>query len=217
MFSLITCAKIHQLEVIGYLVFGLGVFLMFSDPYAVKTGEGGNAFWGRLIPFLGAGAGALLGYLNSNKDGQIHPVIRLAHYFFYGIIFQLIFFPLFLTNDKFYSFDSKYGCFGWMSTWENIFMVLGIVSPITGVLGNLGYFMAFNYFPMQIVAATILLEPFVGQLCGILLGQDEIPGFRTALGLCVNTAGFVIASYGASLKQNEAINKIMDHNLSCKY
>lgn len=156
---------------------------MFLDPYAVKTGDEGDPFWGRIIPFLGAGCGALQGFLISGKGPQLHPLTKLAQYFSFGFIFQLIAFPYFMDNDLYYSFDPKWGAFGWLSNWDSIIMVMCVVSPLTGVLSNIGYFFSFNYFPMQIVAAAILTEPFIGQIGGILLGQDQIPGLMTGLGL----------------------------------
>lgn len=98
------------------------------------------------------------------KGHQLHPIVKITQYFIFGFIFQMIVFPFFMNNDKYYTFDSQWGAFGWLTNWETILMVLGVVSPITGVVSNLGYFYAFNYFPMQIVAAAILTEPFVGQL-----------------------------------------------------
>lgn len=203
----------HKFEIIGYVVFGFGVYLMFTDPFAVKSGGGGDRLWGNLIPFIGAGMGAILGYINSSKYYQLHPLVRMAQYFLFGVFYQLIFSPLFIQdNEKYYSFDPEYGAFGWLGSWSNFFNVLFLVSPITGVLGNIGYLTSYKYFPMQIVAAAILTEPFIGQTSGILLGQDEIPGFKTALGLCIITAGFVIASYGVAQKQKEELRRILDES-----
>lgn len=156
---------------------------MFLDPFAVKTGDGGDPFWGRLIPFLASGCGALQGYMISGKGPQLHPLTKLAQYFMFGLIFQMITFPLIMDNDLYYSFDPQFGAFGWLSNWDSFLMTLGVVSPITGIISHVGYFFAFLYFPMQIVAAAILTEPFVGQIGGILLGQDNTPGFMTGLGL----------------------------------
>lgn len=124
----------------------------------------------------------------------------------------MIFFPLIVQNSNFYSMDPDYGVFGWLGNMSNFLNVMLIVCPITGILGNIGYFTAYKYFPMQIVAAAILIEPFIGQLVGILLGQDEIPGIKTGLGLVVISIGFMIASYGVTLKQDEEIKMIIEES-----
>ena len=182
---------------------------MFMDPHARKTGAESQSYMGDLIPFLGAGLGAVQGYIN-HKATHLHPLVQMHHFFIFSLLFQLIFFPLFVQNPNFYSTDPEYGVFGWLSSSDSILMILLLVSPLTGILGNIGYFTSYTYWPMQIVAAAILTEPFIGQLVGILLGQDEIPGMLTGLGLCVISIGFLIASYGVTLKQDEQLEEILE-------
>ena len=87
------------------------------------------------------------------------------------------------------------------------------VAPVTGILSNLGFYAAFYYFPIEIVAGTMLTEPFFAQLGGILLGQDEIPGIKTVLGVIVITTGFVLASLGTSYRKNAKIDTEQDERL----
>jgi len=181
---------------------------MFADPHAKKVGAEAPSYLGDLIPFIGAGFGALQGYIN-HKATHLHPLIQMHHFFIFSFIFQMIFFPLFVRHPEFYSFDPNYGAFGWLSNSSNFFMVIGVVSPLTGILSNIGYFTAYTYWPMQIVAAAILTEPFIGQIVGIALGQDEVPGILTGLGLIVITIGFMTASYGVKLKQEYQLEEIM--------
>lgn len=183
--------------------------MMFADPHAMKIGAESQSYMGDLIPFLGAGLGALQGYIN-HKATHLHPLIQMFHFFLFSLIFQMIFFPMIVKNPLFYTMDPEYGVFGWMGDSNNFLMVFGVVSPLTGILGNIGYFTAYTYWPMQIVAAAILTEPFIGQVVGVLLGQDEIPGILTVLGLCVISIGFMTASYGVKLKQDEILEEIVD-------
>lgn len=49
---------------------------MFTDPYASKTGGEGQSYLGDLIPFLGAGLGAVQGYMN-HKSTHSHPLAQM--------------------------------------------------------------------------------------------------------------------------------------------
>lgn len=53
--SLITCKPVHFLEIFGYAMYGFGVYFMFTDPLASKTGMDGQSYLGDLYAFLGAG------------------------------------------------------------------------------------------------------------------------------------------------------------------
>lgn len=212
-YSLVTCMKVHKYEIYGYIIFFVGAFLMFTDKHAAKASGEEASLIGALISFLGAGFGAVLGYLNS-KSKTLHPIVTMTQFLSFTVVYQLIFFPLFIQDSRYYSFDSDFGAFGWLTKSRNTLMVLFLVSPITGVIGNIGYFTAYKYWPMQIIAAVILLEPFAGQTAGVLLGIDAIPGFKTCFGLCIITLGFWLATYGVSLKQEEELQKILeDSNL----
>lgn len=106
---------------------------MFTDPFAVKPGSSGPSLLGALISFVGAGFGALQGYVNSQSAG-LDPLIKMQQFTMFVAILQLIFFPLFIQDDRFYSFDSYYGAFGWLADIETLLMVIAFLSPITGVV-----------------------------------------------------------------------------------
>lgn len=67
---------------------------------------------------------------------------------------------------------------------------------------------------MQIIAAVLLVQPFGGQIISVAIGQDSIPGFRTLLGLTIISVGCLIASYGATQKQEEVINQILEEEMT---
>jgi len=90
-FILITGGIIHKFEYYGYALFFIGVFLMLTDPYAVKIGGTGNQYLGDLIGFLGAGAGAMLGLYNSRNSKLLHPIVVMTHIFVISGLFQGIF------------------------------------------------------------------------------------------------------------------------------
>ena len=63
---------------------------------------------------------------------------------------------------------------------------------------------------MEIIAGAILTEPFISQVVGVLMGQDQIPGFRTIFGLTIITVGCLMASYGTRVKAVEHVEKLLD-------
>lgn len=112
----------------------------------------------------------------------------------------MLFFPFLVSSGNFFSFDPEYGVLGWLNDSYAFVLVALINAPLTGVLGNLGFYTAYYYWPMQIVAGTMLIEPFIAQVVGVVLGQDEAPGAKTWIGCIVITLGFLIAGLGAKFK-----------------
>lgn len=120
---------------------------------------------------------------------------------------QLIVIPLIFENENFYSFDREMGAFGWTSEIDIMLLMFCLISPITGILGNIGYYASFKYFPVQVVAGFMLIEPFFGQIVGIVLGQDNIPGILTWIGGVTVTAGFILSIVGEKLKATKNVCK----------
>ena len=127
-------------------------------------------------------------------------MVTLTQNFIFGTLFQFIVFPFFVDPWMFFSFDLEMGAFGWMMSSNAFCLLIFIVAPITGVLGNLGFYSAYYYFPAEIVAGTMLIEPFFAQVAGVMLGQDHVPGIKTIIGLIIITLGFVVAGIGSSMK-----------------
>lgn len=90
-FGLLVGNSMHKLEYLGVAMYLLGVFLMLTDPYAVKVGGEGNQYMGDLIAFVGASAGAMLGYYNSKTSKVIHPLVFLTHVLFISSLYQIAF------------------------------------------------------------------------------------------------------------------------------
>mmetsp|Transcript_9514 Transcript_9514/g.10673 ORF Transcript_9514/g.10673 Transcript_9514/m.10673 type:complete len:198 (-) Transcript_9514:188-781(-) len=185
--SVVSCSKIHKFEVAGYALYALGVFFMFTDPFATKTGMDGQSYWGDLLPFLGAGAGALMTYINKYSEVESHPMVKINHCFLFSTLYQFMLLPFFTDFGNIFSLDPVHGAFGWVSTVHAFVLVFFVNAIITGIIGNLGFYCAFNYFSIEIIAGAMLLEPFFAQVIGILAGQDEMPGIKTFIGLVVMT------------------------------
>ena len=91
-FGMIIGNTMHKLEYFGMVMYLLGVFLMLTDPFAIKIGGEGNQLVGDAIAFVGASAGAMLGYYNSKTSKVIHPLVFLTHVLIISSIYQITFF-----------------------------------------------------------------------------------------------------------------------------
>jgi len=203
--SVVLCSKIHKFEIAGYALYALGVFFMFTDPFATKTGMDGQSYWGDLLPFLGAGACATLTYINKTSDVESHPMVKITHCFLFSSLYQLMLLPMFIDPKNIFSLDPVEGAFGWLGSFHSFLLVFVVNAFLTGIVGNLGFYLSFKYFSIEIIAGAMLLEPFFAQFLGVLIGQDEMPGIKTIIGLIVISAGFLLAGFGANKKQEEAL------------
>ena len=210
--SAITWAKLNKYDLIGYGIWMIGAAIAILDPHAIKIDSNEPSIIGAVISLIGAGFGSLLTFIGHNKKSP-HPIITMTQFYFFSVIYQLVIFPIFTNSQKFYTMDQAHGVFGWLSSTKNLVIVLCIVSPLTGVLEKLIYFAANSYFSLQTISILIIFEPYIGQIFGVLLGQDQIPGAMTFLGLGITTFGFCIASYGERLKHNEEIKRIIEESL----
>ena len=199
-------------DLIGHGFWIIGVVIIIFDPRAIKSDSNKPSIIGALIPLIGAFFGSILTFMSHSKI-RVHPIITMTQFYFFSVIYQLVIFPLFTDFRKFYSLDPIHGAFGWLSSVKNIVVVLCIVSPLTGVLEKLCYLTANSYFSLQTISILIVFEPYIGQIFGVALGQDHIPGAMTFIGLVITTVGFWIASYGERLKHNEELRRIIEESL----
>ena len=134
--SIIVGAGAHKLEYFGYSIYLVGIFLMFTDPFAVKKEGDSHLLLGDLIAFIGAGSGALLGYYNSKNTKIIHPITLYGQINFYSIIYQATFACIMLGPTNVLSFNTDLGMFGWLSDSSLTWFLLFIVAPFFGILNN---------------------------------------------------------------------------------
>ena len=88
-----------------------------------------------------------------------------------------------------------------------------VISPFTGVLEKLSYLTASSYFSLHTISIIIVFEPYLGQIFGILMNQDNIPGMMTLFGLLITSIGFWIASYGQVQEHNIEIKRILEASI----
>lgn len=106
------------------------------------------------------------------------------------------------------SMDPDYGFIGWASDTRTTIYLVAFIGPFNGLTTNLALYASYYYFPLEIIAGTILTQPFIAQIVSVLFRQDEIPGFKTILGLSIITVGTLTASYGSRLKTIKIVEKI---------
>lgn len=199
MATLITCQSVHILELVGYFMYFIGVYIMLIDESAFKTGINGHSYLGDMYAFIGAGFWALFSYINRNNNNKLHPLVTLTQISIFSSLMQMAIFPFLVKSPGFFSFDPFNGAFGWL-TDSHAFLLVVVNALITGIIGNFGFYWSYYYWPMQIVAGSMLIEPFLAQIAGIMLGQDEIPGVKTLIGCIVISLGFVISGFGTRYK-----------------
>ena len=205
MISVSTWGNIHKYEIIAYILYFIGIFFLFTDPFALKAGTTEPSYFGDFLAMIGAFCAAMYSYFIKYVKYDLHPMIKTIYGFLTSITYMYILFPFLTMSDKFFSFDPEYGTFGWLTNWTCFLEVICINAFVTGLLANIGFFASYNYFPIEIVNGALLLEPFISQAAGILLGQDEIPGFKTLIGCLLITTWFALASFGSKIKEQTQI------------
>ena len=199
-YNLITCQFVHNLSKAGLVFVILGIWLMISDPYAIKTNAEEPSILGSVIAFLGAGAGATTVKINTFIPKDVHPFTRLLGIFSFSFLTYSIVVPFFLGFDVYYSFQPKIGLFWWLFDLEMFLFLFFVVWLFCGIIGNSGLYASYHYFPIEIISGVMLMEPVFAQIAGILLKQDNVPGIITLIGGLTITTAFLMIGYGEKLK-----------------
>lgn len=111
----------------------LGIFVMIADPKAVKIGGEGNKYIGDLLSFANSGILAFTIFFLTGKGGNLHPMILMTQNLFFFCVYNFLI-GVVMQGFSFISFDQINGAFGWYTSPSEIFTVMVIVAPVTGVL-----------------------------------------------------------------------------------
>lgn len=103
-------------------------------------------------------------------------------------------------TPTYFSLDNDLGFFGCYSA-ENLVTSLLLVGPFSQLLGNSGYVFGLTIAPPELLGSLFLLEPFFGQLAGLIFGLDRIPGTITLLGVLVITYGIYLTAKGSQNRE----------------
>ncbi|CAI2367963.1 unnamed protein product [Moneuplotes crassus] len=204
--SILTCRYVNKFEVIGYIVYGVGVAIMLSDPLATKAEGTTNKLLGNLFAFSGAFGGALYGIISTKLKRDSSQEVCLFYLFLGQVIIQVIIFSHAEENPLFFSMDSEYGIFGWLSDPWLIIIMCGFVAPWTSILTNYSLLESYKYWTLDIVAVFFLMEPYFAEISAIFLSQDKIPGLQTFIGVGILSLGIICSIHGSKTKAKEAIN-----------
>ena len=74
-YALITKASIHKFEYFGYSIFFIGIFLILTDPYAVKERWLSNQYIVDHITLINSIWGTIQEVFHSNNSKLVHPII----------------------------------------------------------------------------------------------------------------------------------------------
>lgn len=206
-FAIVTNKHIPAYCKAGIILYLIGAYFMISDPFAIKTTQSTPSLTGDFICFISAGLGAGSITVMSMFPKDIPPLTRNCGLFFFGTLSQSLVLPFQTGFSTYYSFEEGVGGFAWITSFKTFMITTFVVALFSGIIGNVIFIVCFKYFSADIIASFILLEPVFGQIAGILLGQDNIPGLRTLIGGVIITAGFVLSGFGEKEKVTISLQK----------
>ena len=132
--SIVTFQVVHKFEYIGYLMYAVGVYFMFTDPQARKLNSESQSYIGDIYAFAGAGCFALFNLINKEGVEELHPLVALTHNFVVGMILQFLIFPFFVDPLVFFSFDPQLGAFGWFMDPNSFVLLIFILSMVIEIV-----------------------------------------------------------------------------------
>jgi drug/metabolite transporter (DMT)-like permease len=180
--SLLRLRPVNRLEVIGTMVVVAFSIFSINDSGASKSSEGTNIVLGDLMAMISMPFFACY-YLSNTETLKNLPAMIILHLI---CVFQLVIYTVYfmITSDigDLFSQNPECGIFGWTSP-QFLLISLTLVGPIAGVGGCGSYIVMLDYFPSHVVASIFLLEPLTGQILSVFLGQDNMPGLITYIGI----------------------------------
>jgi hypothetical protein len=202
--NLFRSIPVNKLEMIGTVIVVASSIVFINDSGASKSSEGTNIVLGDLMAMISMPFFACY-FLSNTETLKNLPAIIILHLI---SVFQLVIYFLYflITSDigELFSQDPECGMFGWASP-QFLLISLTLVGPIVGVCGTGSYIVMLNYFPSHVVASIFLLEPLTGQILGVFLGQDNMPGLITYIGILGILIGLGLTILGdRNNKANEA-------------
>jgi hypothetical protein len=182
-YKMLTWQPTHFLEKFGTVVVIFGSILLVNDKTIGK-------FQGQEVSVLGDFLAIIWSliyavYLPLNKY-IITRVPYLYVYMYISISACLWFFLIIIIFSDvklsvLFSTHPKYGIFGWLSD-EQWKISIFLIAPIWGFMACALDVLSLRYFESHIIGNSHMLEPFIGQLIGCLIGQEKMPGILTYVG-----------------------------------
>lgn len=200
--NFISLLPVDRLEVVGTLIVVGSSVIFISDSESTKATGHTDIFLGDWIALVSMPFFAYYLIFNANILKKLPAMIILHLLNAIQLIFYFVYFMFASDIGEFLSTDPVKGMFGWASS-EYLLISLTLVGPIAGILGVGSYIFMLKYFPAHIVASIFLLEPITGQILGVILGQDNMPGFTTYFGATGIIVGLGLTIMGDQNKTKE--------------
>lgn len=189
--------QVVKFEKLG-VVFAIGgVIVMLMDSSAGKIGEGEESKWiFYLIEILSAVV-AIVGLQGMAETHQRTSPIRAFSVFFIGTFFFYIPVSTFYNGWDNFDYTNPKSMFYFLYDQYTFYYSIIGLAILGNLLPNMSYSLSLKGYKPQTIGCFILLEPLIGQLYGVLLGQDKMPGVYTF-------AGWVFVAIGSYLTSLES-------------
>jgi drug/metabolite transporter (DMT)-like permease len=167
---------------IGTVIVVASSILFINDSGASKSTEGTDIVLGDLMALISMPFFACYFLSNTETLKNLPAMIILHLISIVNAVILSLYFIFTTDTSEFFSQNPEIGMFGWASP-QFLLISLTLVGPIAGVCGAGSYIVMLNYFPSHVVASIFLLEPLIGQILSVFLGQDNMPGLITYIGV----------------------------------
>jgi drug/metabolite transporter (DMT)-like permease len=195
------CEPTHLYEKLGTVVVVIGSVILMSDKNVEKVGNDVSIL-GDILGVVSSFIYAF--YLPLNK--YIITRVPVFYAFMYTSFTSLLWFLLVniiycdVELKVFFSMHPKYGFLGWFSN-DQLKISVFLIAPFWGVCGNALDVFSLKYFDSHIIGNSHLLEPFIGQMIGYLIGQEKLPGILTYVGAIIIMWGIYKTAEGNAKMQ----------------
>lgn len=100
----------------------------------------------------------------------------------------MVFFGWLFVEDYTVGFDPETGSFGFLfvSYWPYVVFGLGF---LTGTVAYGSVAMALKFTSPLMLCTVLLFSPFIGQIYGVAMGLDNLPGYITWIGTFITIYG----------------------------
>ncbi|CAI2363469.1 unnamed protein product [Moneuplotes crassus] len=207
--SIIMCMRVHKFEILGTILVVVGIIVLLFDKSSEKSGSETNIMKGDLLSLASMPLYTISSMINDKARSKLPSMVvfclfSIVQLFVYGTYSVIVSGQ---DLEILFSTHQTYGFFGWMQP-DTILFSLVVIGLVCGVLGVGSYIYLLEYFPPHITSGIFLLEPFVSQYMGILLGVDKFPSFVTYVGVIFIMFGMASNIQGYRLNQKEQTPKI---------
>lgn len=205
-FFVITCKKQFREDIIGTLFIIIGAGIVIGDPMAARVGEEINMAVS-FLSLLGNIPGALFWILSKKCNDYIDPKSKLVYLNWCQVLYNIIASFIYDKSDFFSITKGVFGYLPWTSFYQTIFVNFFLCGFLAGFWGISGYVWATEYFSDIVVMNTLLLEPFLSQVIGVMINIDKPPGAMTIIGVLIV---FIANNYIAYTKKKRQVAAFED-------